>query len=161
MKRKIISSLLLIFLILIPINAFASGVNNIGEKKQAILTSKNKMVTIKGNLQNEKEILKQNSKKNKLAKSLLKTKKNGNDLTTDQKQAILSMVKEIQQQVGKVKLPVSDIKILWNKAKANNKIRSYKELAENLNDIIELQQKKLDYLNKINQDFDDLIKEIA
>ncbi|MFA6939822.1 MAG: hypothetical protein WCQ54_02420 [Clostridiaceae bacterium] len=159
MKKNIVLSLVLIILILIPINAFASGVNkNAYEKKQSILSAKGKMAAVKENLINEKEILKQISKKNKLAKSLLKEKNQKNNFSLEQKQAILNAVKEIKQQVGYVKIPISDIKIIWNKAKANNKIRNYKELSSNLDDIIELQKKKIEYLNKINQDFDELIK---
>lgn len=157
MKRKVLLSLVLIMIILIPINAFALGVNNGSEKKQEIFAAKNKMIAIKENLINEKDILKQIAKKNNMAKSLLKANKTGSNLTTEEKQSILSKVKEIEQLVGSVKIPVSDIKIIWNKAKSNNKIRSYKQLTSNLDDIIKLQQKKLEYLNEINKDFDDLI----
>ncbi|MDV3428722.1 MAG: hypothetical protein LIR50_17165 [Bacillota bacterium] len=159
MKRNMALSLVLIILILIPINAFASGVNkNAYEKKQSILSAKGKMAAVKKNLINEKEILKQISKKNKQVKSLLNEKNQKNNFSLEEKQAILNTVKDIKQQVGYVKIPVSDIKIMWYKAKANNKIRSYKELSGNLDDIIKLQNKKMGYLNKINQDFDELIK---
>lgn len=159
MKRNIVFSLVVLILILIPINTLAKGINNNAqEKKQVILSAKEKMNAVKKNLINEKEILKQISKKNKQVKLLLKEKNQNNNFSVEQKQAILKAVKEIKQQVQSVKGPVSDIKITWNKAKANNKIRNYKELGSNLGDIIELQNKKLEYLKKINQDFDELIK---
>lgn len=162
MKKSIVLSLVLIILILIPINASASGVNKAAnEKKQEILSAKKKMTAVKENLINEKEILKQISKKNKLAKSLLKEKKQKNNFSIEQEQAILKKVKEIKQLVGYAKIPISDIKIMWYSAKANNKIRNYKKLSSNFDDIIELQKKKMEYLNQINQDFDELIKLIG